>query len=115
MGKKENSYKTVNGVHDSHGEVFGKVSSFRMFTKKMCGCLKCIKDSRNERIFQKGKKQLSKELDIVKFLKLVREVKAFVKFSVSKEDRKNYLKPSRMYYVNSGDNNDDSDVTEQVN
>ena len=84
-----------------------------MFMKKMLGCCcKCIKDSRNERIFQKSKKHLSKELDIVKFLKLVREVKALIKFSVTPEDRKRYLKPSRMYYINSGDNNDDSDVTE---
>ena len=87
-----------------------------MFTKKMFGCCcKCIKDTRNERIFQKSKKQLSKELDIIKFLKLVREVKALIKFSMSLDDRKRYLKPSRIFYINSGDNNDDSDVTEGVN
>ena len=86
-----------------------------MFIKKMCGCCcKCIKDSRNERIFHKSKKHLSQELDIVKFLKLVREVKAMIKFYVGPEDRKKYLKPWRTYYINSGDNNDDSDVTEGV-
>lgn len=45
----------------------------------------------------------------------MREVKALIKFSMGPEDRKRYLKPSRIHYINSGDNNDDSDVTEGVN
>ena len=87
-----------------------------MFIKKNFGCFKCLKDSRNERIFKKTKRKLSKELDIIKFLKLVREVKALIKFSVSPEDRNKHLKPSRICYVNStdNDNNDDSDLTEVV-
>ena len=63
----------------------------------------------------KAKKQLSNELDVVRFLKLVREVKAFVKNSLSTEERNKYLKPARICYINSGDNNDDSDITEGVN
>ena len=47
------------------------------------------------------KKHLSKEINIVGFLKLMREVKAFIKLSISREDQDKYLKPKRYSYVNS--------------
>ena len=47
------------------------------------------------------KKHLSREINIVGFLKLMREVKAFIKLSISQEDQDRYLKPKRYSYVNS--------------
>ena len=100
-----------NNVTDGEGEELGQVSSLRMFIQKNLWCIFCLKSTRSERIFQKTKKQLSKELDVVNFLKLVREVKALVKHTMGNEDRTKYLKPSRIYYVNSTDNNSDVDMT----
>ena len=82
-----------------------------MQKKLKCLCC-CIKQTRTERIIQKSKKRLSKELDIVNFVKLVREVKALIKFSLSHEDRRKLLKPARICYVNSiGDLADDTEMT----
>ena len=100
-----------NHVADGEGEEIGKVSSLRMFIKKNLWCIFCLKSSRSERIFQKTKKQLSKELDVVNFLKLVREVKALVKHTMNNEDRIKYLKPSRICYINSTDNDPDDEMT----
>ena len=44
---------------------------------------------------------MTKELDVVEFLKLTRECKAFIKTFVSQEDRLKYIKPARMKYVSS--------------
>ena len=84
----------------------------RMWIQKKLKCVFCIKQSRTERIIQKTKKRLSKELDIVNFVKLVREVKTFINCSLSYEERRRLLKPSRICYVNSaGENADDTDIT----
>ena len=72
-----------------------------------------MKQTRNERIFQKTKKHLSKEIDIVGFLKFMREVKALIKFSVSQEDQEKYLKPKRYSYVNS-DGETESTLEEKI-
>ena len=45
------------------------------------------------------------------FLKLVREVKALVKHTMGNEDRTKYLKPSRICYINSTDNDPDDEMT----
>ena len=49
---------------------------------------------------------MTKELDVIEFLKLTRECKAFIKVFVSREDRLNQIKPARMRYVSSDDGND---------
>ena len=61
----------------------------------------CLKKTRNDRLYEKGKKRLTKELDVVEVLKLTRECKAFIKQFVSQEDRLKYIKPARMKYVSS--------------
>ena len=83
-----------------------------MFLQKKLKCLISIKQTRTERILQKTKKKLSRELDIVNFVKLVREFKALIKYSLSNEDRRKLLKPARICYVNSvGDQADDTVMT----
>ena len=69
----------------------------------------CLKKSRNDRLYDKGKKHLTKELDVVEFLKLSRECKAFIKVFVGREDRLNYIKPARMRYVSSDDSSGNGD------
>ena len=82
--KKNKKHTPINS--DDEGEIIGRVSPIRALAFKMCCCCSiCLKRSRNERIFQKSKKKLAKELDIIDFLKFVREVKSFIKFSVSDE------------------------------
>ena len=73
----------------------------------------CFKRSRNERIFQRTKKKLDKELDIVDLIKFIREVKLLMRSSVSYEDRKKSIKASRIYYVNSNED-DDTEMTDTV-
>ena len=52
---------------------------------------------------------MTKELDVVEFLKLTRECKALIKVSVSREDRLNYIKPARMKFVSSDDGKQSGD------
>ena len=41
-------------------------------------------------------------------------MKSFIKSFVRHEDRIKYLKPSRIYYVNSANSNDDIELTDSV-
>ena len=91
---------------EKKGEMISKVSDLRALAFKMPCCLFCLKRNRNERIFSKTKKKLAKELDIVDFLKFIRETKAFMKSSVSLKYSQKFIKPQRIYYVNSADSND---------
>ena len=57
---------------------------------------------------------MTKELDVVEFLKLTRECKALIKVSVNREDRLNYIKPARMKFVSSDDGEKSGDGNEKI-
>ena len=83
------------------GQQIAKISSTRLLLQLCFPKFLCLKKTRNDKLYQKGKKRLTKELDVVEFLKLTRECKAFIKTFVSQEDRLKYIKPARIQYVSS--------------
>ena len=85
------------------GQLIARISSTRLILQKCFLKFLCLKKTRNERLYDKAKKRLTKELDVVEFLKLTRECKALIKVFVSREDRLKYIKPARMRYVSSDD------------
>lgn len=65
------------------GQMINPVNPWRLFFHAMFSpCLRCrccLRRSRNERLFEKGKKMLREEINIVEFLKRFRECQAFLK------------------------------------
>ena len=102
--RKADTFKKATQFKDvDKGQLINKISSIRLILQKCLPKFLCLKKTRNDRLYDKGKKQLTKELDVVEFLKLSRECKAFIKVFVGREDRLNYIKPARMRYVSSED------------
>ena len=83
---------------------------------KHCLCLcQCLKKNRTERILENCDKRLTKEIDIVAFLKRFRECSATFKLKnrEATHGEKRFLQRARMPLVGSEDNLDYSDCPSQ--